>query len=84
MLLYLRKKTFSRVSFAFFKSILNLEYFQKKMTLIADVFPKLRTPKSVIRQLPKKFCFGGPFDEGHGKRAKTYLKSEREQLFHIY
>ena len=30
MLLYLRKKTFSQVSFAFFKSILNLEYFQKK------------------------------------------------------
>ena len=54
------------------------------MTLIADVFPKLRTPKNVVRELPKKSCFGGPFDKGHGKRAKTYLKSEREQLLHIY
>ena len=54
------------------------------MTLIADVFPKLRTPKNVVRELPKKSCFGGPFDKGHGKRAKTYLKSDREQLRHIY
>ena len=54
------------------------------MTLITDVFPKLRTPKNVVRQLPKKSCFGGPFDKVHGKQAQTFLKSEREQLFHIY
>ena len=35
--------------FPFFNSTLNLEDFQKKMTLIAYVFPKLPTPKDVLR-----------------------------------
>ena len=33
---------------AFLKSMLLLEHFQKKMNLIADVLPKLRTPKNVV------------------------------------
>ena len=34
---------------AIFKSTSNLELLQKKMTLLAYLFPKLRTPKDVIR-----------------------------------
>ena len=34
---------------AFFESALNFEYFQKKMTLIAYVFPNIRTTKNVLR-----------------------------------
>ena len=34
---------------AFFESALNFEHFQKKMTLIAYVFPKLPTTKNVLR-----------------------------------
>ena len=34
---------------AFFESALNFEHFQKKMTLIAYVFPKLPTTKDVLR-----------------------------------
>ena len=33
----------------FFESALNLEHFEKKMTLIAYVFPKLPTTKHVLR-----------------------------------
>ena len=33
----------------FFESALNFEHFQKKMTLIAYVFPKLQTMKDVLR-----------------------------------
>ena len=33
----------------FFESALNFEHFQKKMTLIAYVFPKLPTTKNVLR-----------------------------------
>ena len=40
-------KTFSKICFAFLKSTSNFEHFRKKVTLIANVFPKLRTPKSV-------------------------------------
>ena len=34
---------------AFFESALNFEHFQKRMTLIAYVFPKLPTTKDVLR-----------------------------------
>ena len=49
---------------------------KKKMTLIADLFAKLRTPKNVVRYLSKKSCFKGPFDRQHGKRVQTLLQSE--------
>ena len=35
-----KQKTFSESFSAFLKSILNFEHFAKKMTLIADTFPK--------------------------------------------
>ena len=41
MHLYQEQNIFSEFFSAFFKSALNLEHFQKKMTLIAYVFPKL-------------------------------------------
>ena len=44
-----KRNTSSDFSSAFLKSTLNFEHFEKKMTLIADVFPKLPSPKIVIR-----------------------------------
>ena len=44
-----KKKIFSEFFSAFFKVALNFEHFQKKMTLIAYVFPKLTTSKDVLR-----------------------------------
>ena len=44
-----RQKTFSGFIAAFLKARLNFEHFQKKMTLITDVFPKLRSPKDVVK-----------------------------------
>ena len=50
ILLSQKPKTFSNFFSAFLKSTLNFGHFQKKkMTLIADVFPKLPTPKKVIK-----------------------------------
>ena len=42
-------KIFSAFLSAFFDSALNFEHFQKKMTLIAYVFPKLPTTENVLR-----------------------------------
>ena len=53
------------------------------MTLIADVFPKLWTPKNVVKQWSKKSRVRGPFDKHHGNGDETNLKSERHQLYHI-
>ena len=49
ILLSQKQKTFSQFFSPFLKSTLNFELFQKKMTLIADVFPKLPSPEKVIR-----------------------------------
>ena len=49
ILLSQKQKTFSQFFSAFEKSTLNFEHFRKKMTLIADVFPELPSPKKVIR-----------------------------------
>ena len=48
ILLSLKRKTFSHFSAAFLKSTLNFAHFQKNITLIADVVPKLPSPKKVI------------------------------------
>ena len=44
-----KQKTVSEFFSAFLKSTLNFEHFQKKLTLIADVFLKLPSPKKIIR-----------------------------------
>ena len=49
ILLSPKQKTFFQFFSAFLKSTLNFKHFQKKMTLIADVFPNLPFPKKVIR-----------------------------------
>ena len=46
------------------------------MTLIADVFPKLRTPKKLVRSIPKKSRFRGSDKKQHGKRSQTLFKFE--------
>ena len=79
-----KDKAFSEFFLAFSKSPLNFEHLKtKKMTFIADLFPKLRTPKNVVRYLSKKSRFKGPFDRQHGKRVQPLLRSEPEHRYHI-
>ena len=44
-----KQNSLSQLSFAFFKSKLNLNFFHTKATLIAYVFHKLPTPRDVLR-----------------------------------
>ena len=53
------------------------------MTLIADLFAKLRTPKNVVKYFSEKFCFKEPFDRQHGKHVQTLLRSEPQHRYHI-
>ena len=62
-----KQKIFSRFFAAFFESSLNFEHFQKKMTLIAYVFPKLPTTKNVLRQMSKSFRIRERLDRLHSK-----------------
>ena len=69
-----KQKIFSEFFSAFFESALNFEHFQKKMTLIAYLFPKLPTTKNVLRQMTKSFHFREPVDWRHGKRAEALIQ----------
>ena len=69
-----KQKIFSQFFSAFFESALNFEHFQKKMTLIAYVFPKLPTTKDVLRQMSKNSHFREPLDREHGKRAEALIQ----------
>ena len=59
-------------------------FWKKKMTLIPEIFPKLRTPKNRVTSTSKKSRFNGSFGKQHGKRAKTLLKFAWQHLCHIY
>ena len=62
-----KEKIFAEFFSTFFESALNFEHFQKKMTLIAYVFPKLPTTKNLLRQMSKSSRFREPVDRRHGK-----------------
>ena len=53
------------------------------MALIAEVFPKLRSPKNKVRRMSITSHFKGSFGKQHGKRAKTVLKFAWQNPFHI-
>ena len=78
-----KHKAFSEFFLPFSKCTLNFEHFQKKMTLVAYLFPKLRTPKNVVRYMSKKSRFKVPFDRQHGKRVQTLFPSEPQHRYHI-
>ena len=54
------------------------------MTLIADFFPKLRTPENVLRYMSKKSRLKGPFDKQQGKLVQTLLQSGQQPCYHIH
>ena len=66
-----KEKIFSQFFSAFFESALNSEHFQKKMTAISYVFPKLPTTKNVVRQMSKSSRFRERLDRRHSKWAEA-------------
>ena len=69
-----KQKNFFEFFSAFFESAFNFKHFQKKMTVIAYVFPKLPTTKNVPRQMSKSSRFREPVDKRHGKWAKALIQ----------
>ena len=53
------------------------------MTLITDVIRKLRTPKNMVRSMPKKSLFRVSVEKQHGKCPQILLKFEGQPLYHI-
>ena len=69
-----KEKIFSEFFSAFFQSALNLEPFEKKMTLISYAFPKLPTTKNVLRQMSKSSRFRERLDKRHSKWAEALIQ----------
>ena len=44
------------------------------MTLIAEVFPKLRTPKNMVTSMSKKSRFKRSFGKEHGKGRQKFVE----------
>ena len=61
-----------------------LNILNQNMTLIAFVFPRLRTAKDVVRKMVKKPRFRTPFDSQHTKGCQNLLKSGRQHFYHFY
>ena len=80
-----KQKTFSQFLSAFFKSNLNFQHFRKKkVSPIADVFPKLRTPINFVRSMSIKSRFKGSFPKQPGKGTQRLLKFAWQNLYDIY
>ena len=69
-----KEKIFSQFFSAFFESALNSEHFQKKMTLIPYVFPKLPTTENVLIQMSKSSRFRERLDRRHSKWAEALIQ----------
>ena len=61
-----------------------MNIFKKMVTLIAEVFPKLRTPENIVTSISKKSRFNGSIGKEDGKCAQTLLKFEWKHLHQIY
>ena len=60
-----------------------MNIFKKKMTLLAEVFSKLRSPKNKVRSMSIKHRFKGSFKKEHSKSAQTLFKFPWQNLYHI-
>ena len=81
---YLKNKKLFLNFFLHFQNLHEiLNICEKKMTFIADLFAKLRTPKNVVKYMSKKSRFKGPLDWQHGKRVQTLLRSKSQHRYHI-
>ena len=60
-----------------------MNIFKKKMTLIAEVYPNLRSSKNKVRSMSIKSRCKRSFKKHHGKWAQTLFKFAWQNLYHI-
>ena len=79
-----KQKNFSKVFAQFLKSTSNIEQFEKKMSLMADIFRKLQSAKNVVRKMSKKPRLRTPFDNQHAKGSRKLTKSAQKHFYHTF
>ena len=82
---YLKKEQlFLNFVFHFWNLDQILSILKKILILIANVFPKLETVKTLVRPLFKKCRFRTRFDSQHVKASEVLVKSQGEHFYHIF
>ena len=77
-------KAFSRFFIAFLKFTSSLEHFEKKMSLLAEVFPKILAPKEVDTQMSKRPYIRTRFGEQRVSGYEILLKSAQHNYYRIF
>ena len=54
------------------------------ITPIAHLFPKLRSPKNVVKKISKNSPFRGPLEKQLANEHQALFQPERHHLYHIY
>ena len=70
-----KQKSFSEIFAAFWKYIRKFERFDIKYDSHSFCISEITKSENVVRSMPKKSRFSGPFEKQHGKRAQVLLKS---------
>ena len=71
----------SETFIAFWRSTWSFKLFEKKITFIASIYPKLLIPKYVVTWMPLNSCFRTPFGNESVNGSKTQLKSARQHFY---
>ena len=79
-----KTKIFFSIFFSFLESTWSCKALEKRMMVIADVFPKLQTVKNFVRPFYKKRRFGKHFDNQHVKVSQILVKSPWEPFCHVF
>ena len=74
-------ETFSPFFIAFLESALSFEHFEKKMSLMAQVFLKLLTPKDVFTYMHNRSCFRVLFGSERVNESLKLLKSLKKYFY---
>ena len=74
MQLFGKGKKFSQFSVPFLESTSNFKHFEKRIIIIANVYPKLQKVKILLRPHSNKRCYRTRFDSQHVKVSQIFAK----------
>ena len=79
-----KRRRFSEFFVPFLDCTWEFKDIEKKMMVIANVFPKLQTVKNLVRPLSKRRRFRTRFDSQHLKVSQTHRESPCQRFDHFF
>ena len=84
MQLFGKRKKFSQFFVPFLESTSNFKHFEKRIIIIANVYPKLQKVKILLRPHSNKRCYRTRFDSQHVKVSQIFAKFPWVRLYHVF